>query len=208
MKNRIKAFIKQNKFFYSIYFHFGSIFLRLVGLFNNIDPNLILFISYGGQKYDDSPKVIYEYLLEHPVSSKHKYVWAFTEPDKFLQVSNKVKVDTLAYYIIAMRAGFWITNSSASRGLNFKKAKTKNILFQHGMAGIKKLGIDIHEKDKAFIIGFKEQFDAIFIEGKRRFQFLLTLGKLIQECFIQQDCPVMMIWQLLQTVKSAPSKGG
>lgn len=172
MKSKIKAFVKSNKTIYSLYYHLGSFFLRIIGLFVKTDPDLILFISYGGQKYDDSPRVVYEYLLKHPVSSKHKYVWAFIEPDKFPQVEQKVKVDTLTYYITAMRAGCWITNSSASRGLDFRKKKTKNYLFQHGMAGIKKIGIDIQQAEKAFKIEFNEQFDAIFVEGKKEIPLL------------------------------------
>lgn len=172
MKSRIKAFVKKNKFIYHLYFYIGSFLWRFISMFIKTDPNLILFISYGGQKYDDSPKVVYEYLLRHPVSSKHRYIWAFIEPDKFPQVDKKVKVDTLSYYITAMRAGYWITNSSASRGLDFRKRSTKNYLFQHGMAGIKKIGIDIQELDKAFKIGFNEQFDAIFVEGKKEIPLL------------------------------------
>lgn len=172
MKSKIKAFVKSNKTIYSLYYHLGYFFLRIIGLFVKTDPDLILFISYGGQKYDDSPRVVYEYLLKHPVSSKHKYVWAFIEPDKFPQVEQKVKVDTLTYYITAMRAGCWITNSSASRGLDFRKKKTKNYLFQHGMAGIKKIGIDIQQAEKAFKIEFNEQFDAIFVEGKKEIPLL------------------------------------
>lgn len=172
MKSRIKAFVKQNKVIYNLYFHVGSLFLHFLGLFVKTDPYLVLFISYGGQKYDDSPRVVYEYLLKHPVSSRHKYVWAFIEPDKFPQVEQKVKVDTLGYYITAMRAGYWITNSSASRGLNFRKKGTQNMLFTHGLTGIKKIGCDIQEQEKAFKIGFHEQFDAIFVEGKKEIPLL------------------------------------
>lgn len=189
MKSRIKAFVKNSKLVYALYFHIGSLFLRFVGLFVKIDPNLILFISYGGQKYDDSPKVVCEYLQRNPVSPEHKYVWAFIEPDKFPQVENKVKVDTLSYYITAMRAGIWITNSSASRGLNFKKVQTKNYLFQHGMCGIKKLGADIQDTEKAFFIGFKEKFDAIFIEGKKEIPILTHAWGIKPEVFHTTGLP-------------------
>lgn len=172
MKSKLKAFVKRNKVIYSLYYHLGSFFLRFIGLFIQSDPDLILFISYGGQKYDDSPRVVYEYLLKHSVSSKHKYVWAFIEPDKFPQVEQKVKVDTFSYYMTAMRAGYWITNSSASRGLNFRKKSTRNMLFTHGLTGIKKIGCDIQESEKAFKIGFQEQFDAIFVEGKKEIPLL------------------------------------
>lgn len=173
MKSRIKAFVKNNKLIYALYFHVGSALLRFIGLFVKTDPKLILFISYGGQKYDDSPKVVYEYLQKNPVSPAHQFVWAFIDPDKFPQIPNKVKVDTPAYYLTALRAGIWITNSSASRGLNFRKKHTKNYMFTHGMTGIKKIGADIQSSDKAFKIGFEEYFDAIFVEGKKEIPLLV-----------------------------------
>lgn len=172
MKNRIKALVKRNKLIYTMYFYLGSFLLRLLGLFVKTDPDLILFISYGGQKYDDSPRVVYEYLQKNPVSPDHKFVWAFIDPDKFPQVENRIRVDTLEYYITALRAGIWITNSSASRGLNFRKKHTKNYMFQHGMAGIKKIGTDVEQFDKAFRIGFHETFDGVFVEGKKELDIL------------------------------------
>lgn len=172
MRSKLKAFVKHNKFIYCLYYYVGSFLLRVLGAFVKTDPDLILFISYGGQKYDDSPRVVYEYLLKRPVSSRHKYVWAFIEPDEFPQVEQKIKVDTLSYYITAMRAGYWITNSSASRGLSFRKKSTRNMLFTHGLTGIKKIGCDIQESEKAFKIGFHEQFDAIFVEGKKEIPLL------------------------------------
>lgn len=172
MKDKLKAFIKTHKLFYYLYFLLGSLFLKILGIFTKGDENLMLFVSYGGQKYDDSPRVIYEYLLQNPVCEQHKYVWAFIDPEKFRQVENSVKIDTLEYYITALKARYWITNSSVSRGLDFKKRKTRNILFQHGMVGIKKIGIDIEEFDKAFRIGFNEQFDYIFIEGRNEIDIL------------------------------------
>lgn len=189
MKRRIKAFLKQNKFAYSLYFYFGSLLLRLIGLFIKTDPDLILFISYGGQKYDDSPRVVYEYLLKHPVSSQHKYVWAFIDPDQFPQVDHRVKVDTIAYYVTAMRAGYWITNSSASRGLNFRKKQTKNFCFTHGLTGIKKIGIDVEQFDKAFRIGFQEQFDGIFVEGSKEIPILAHAWQMDSSVFYATGLP-------------------
>lgn len=189
MKSRIKVIVKNNKLIYALYFHAGSMLLRFIGLFVKTDPNLILFISYGGQKYDDSPKVVYEYLQGNPAFSEYKCVWAFIDPDRFPKVENKVKVDTLSYYLTALSAGIWITNSSASRGLNFKKAQTKNYLFQHGMCGIKKLGADIQETEKAFFIGFKEKFDAIFIEGKKEIPILTCAWGVEPEVFYTTGLP-------------------
>ena len=189
MKAKIKAFVKRNKLVYWLYFHIGSFFLRLLGLFVKTDPNLVLFISYGGQKYDDSPRVLYEYLKENDVLPSFRYIWAFLEPECFPQVKNKVRVDTPTYYLTALRAGYWITNSSASRGLNFKKKGTKYYLFQHGMAGIKCIGADIQSEKKAFSIGFQEQFDKIFIEGKCEIPILSKAWKMNPTVFSTTGLP-------------------
>lgn len=183
MKGRIKAIVKSSKLIYTLYFYVGSFLLRVLGLFVKTDPNLILFISYGGQKYDDSPRAVYEYLKKNAISSNYKYVWAFIEPDKFPQIENRIKVDTLTYYVTAMQAGTWITNSSASRGLNFKKKQTKNYMFQHGMAGIKKIGTDVEQFDRAFRIGFHETFDGIFVEGKKELDILPRAWEMNREVF-------------------------
>lgn len=189
MKSKLKAFVKNSSLIYSIYFYTGSFALRFLGLFIRTDQDLILFVSYGGQKYDDSPRVVYEYLLKHPVSTAHRYVWAFTDPEKYPEVPNKIKIDTLKYYITALKAGYWITNSSASRGLNFKKAATKNIMFQHGMVAIKKIGADMEVKKGIHHKRFVEHFDAIFIEGKNETDILARAMRQDKKVFVSTGLP-------------------
>lgn len=189
MRTRIKAIVKNSNLLYSIYYYVGSAALKILGIFIKTDENLILFVSYGGKKYDDSPKVVYEYLLHNPVSSKHKYVWAFTDPDQFPEVPQKVKIDTIKYYITALKAGYWITNSSASRGLNFRKQKTKNIMFQHGMAAIKKIGTDMQMKKGIHEKHYVENYDAIFIEGKHETEILARAMQQNKDVFIQTGLP-------------------
>lgn len=189
MKTRIKAIIKSSRFIYNIYFIIGSLALRFLGLFVKTDRNLLLFVSYGGQKYDDSPRVIYEYLQEHPVSDQFRYVWAFITPEEFPQIKNKVKIDTLRYYITALTAEYWITNSSAARGLSFKKHQTKNILFPHGMTGMKKIGIDIQRTDDTYHQNFQEKFDMIFVEGKQETEILSRAWKHKKSCFYTTGFP-------------------
>lgn len=171
MRSKLKALIKQNKILYRIYFCFGSLFLRLIGIFFKTDPDLVLFISYGGQKYDDSPRAVYEYLQKHPISSSQRLIWAFTDPNEFPQITSKVKVDTLRYYIMALRAGFWITNSSASRGLNFKKKRTKNILFQHGLTGIKKSVLIYNSQKRLLRLASTNNLMQFLLKAKKRFHF-------------------------------------
>lgn len=189
MKNRLKRILKSNRILYLLYYYIGSFMLRFLGLFIKTDPNLVLFLSYGGQKYDDSPRVVYEYLLEHPISSNQRFIWAFINPDDFKEVKNKVKIDSLSYYITALKAGYWITNASASRGLNFKKKSTRNIFFTHGMTGIKKMGKDIVDKENTYRLGFKQEIDMIFIEGKKEIDILTNAWERERDVFYCTGLP-------------------
>ena len=168
----IKNLLKHNRFFYCVYYFVFSALLRVLGIFLKTDNQLVLFTSYGGKKFDDSPKFIYDYINNCSNYSQLKTVWAFRNPGDFPDVKDSIRIDSLAYFIIALKAKYWITNSSCARGLNFKKNNTINVLFEHGMAGITKIGLDIQVKRRTYIQLFKEQFDYVFIEGKEEASIL------------------------------------
>lgn len=114
-----------------------------MGLFVRIRPKQILFMSFGGQGFSDSPKAIYDYLRNYDGPSL-KLIWAFQEPQSVSAVppDQKVKIDTFTFFITALRAQAWVTNSSIERGLNFKKRKTIYFNTWHGTP-LKKMGKDI-----------------------------------------------------------------
>lgn len=189
LKSRLKALVKNNKLIYRLYFWGGSMLLRFIGLFVKTDPDLMLFVSYGGSKYDDSPRVVYEYLLKHPVSSDHRFVWAFTDPDAYPEVENKIRIDTVSYYFTALKAGWWITNSSVSRGLDFRKKETRSILFQHGMLAMKRIGADVRQRENVFVTEYYEQYDQVFIEGKKETPILSRVWHLDESVFHTTGLP-------------------
>lgn len=189
MLSKIKHLVKNSKLLYILYYYGGSFLLRFIGMFVKTDPNLILFSSYGGRKFDDSPRVVYEYLQKNPVSPDHKYVWAFVNPEEYPQVSNKIRIDTPEYYLTALRARYWITNSSISRGLSFKKAATINILFEHGLTALKRIGSDVARQDHVFVSTAKENYDMVFVEGKYESPILSRLWQLDQRVFYATGLP-------------------
>lgn len=173
MKIKIKNIVKTSKIIYFLYYYIFSFLLRLLGTFIKTDKNIALFVCYGGRRYDDSTKVMYEYLITNDKYKQIKCIWAFVEPNKFKKLNlNSVKIDSLKYYIIAMKAGYWFTNSSIERGLNFKKKDTKYIIFQHGTVGIKKIGKHINLKNKSFKTKNKEKIDYFFIQGRKEKKIL------------------------------------
>lgn len=148
---KLSYLLKSSQFLYDIYFYVMSGILKLIGLFIKTDDNLILFNSYGGKKFDDSPRAIYEQMLEDKRFDDCRLVWAIQEPDK-VKVSGRaevVKADSFPYFITALKARVWVTNSSLERGLDFKKNATLCFNTWHGSA-IKVMGIDIKDENQSF----------------------------------------------------------
>ena len=168
MRNKVRSILKNSRLVYSLYYYIFSFLLRFLGLFVKTDEDLVLFVEYSGRKYDDSPKVLYEYMKGNSDYYGYKTVWAFEKPEEYnLPVGEKIKIDSWKYYITALKAKYWITNSSITRGLNFKKKKTKYIIFQHGTAAIKVLGDDIKKGNKSFKIKSGDHPDMYIIQGKK-----------------------------------------
>lgn len=162
---KLKYLIKYSPIIYSIYYYVLSALFRVLGLFVKIDKQLIIFNSFGGRKYDDSPKAIFEYMLQDDRFKDYKFVWGLNEPNKFDIPSRAivVNVNSLKYFIYALKAKIWITNSSIERGLCFKKKDTIYINTWHGTA-IKHLGNDIGEQNKSFK-GKVSKVDIFFSQG-------------------------------------------
>ena len=123
--------VKKNKSIYFVYKHFMSIGVNVLKHFVKADDHLILFVSYGGRYYNDSPRCIYEEMIQDPRFSNYKLVWAFRHPED-MPVNRKIKIDTLQYYITALKARCWITNVIVERGLNFTGKKTYYFHTTHG----------------------------------------------------------------------------
>lgn len=134
--------VKSSPILYTLYFHVGGKFVNILKKFLKADERLILFVSYGGRKYDDSPKDIYEAMLKDHRFDNYKKIWAFRDPESWEVVSsNKIKIDTLNYYKTALKARVWITNVGITRALSFSGINTISINTWHGSA-IKYIGTD------------------------------------------------------------------
>lgn len=150
MKNKLVTRVKSSKLLYNIYFFVMNFLIGILKLFVKPDDNLILINSFGGKKYDDSPKELYEAMLKDERFQKYRFVWAFHEPDKFdVQGADKIKSDTLTYFKTALKARCWISNSGIERGLSFKGRNVFYFNTWHGTP-IKKMGSDISDENKSF----------------------------------------------------------
>ncbi len=134
MKNKLEYILKHNELILSLYKIIMSRVFRFIGIFIKIDDNLVLFSAHG-RKYNDSPKVIYEYLLANNKFKNLNFIWVFDNPDNIsIPQGKKVKTDTLSYFIYALRAKYWITSVNIERGLKFKKKETIYLNTWHGIS--------------------------------------------------------------------------
>ncbi|MBR3002602.1 MAG: CDP-glycerol glycerophosphotransferase family protein [Clostridia bacterium] len=150
MKKKLITILKRNKLVYKVYNFIMSIFWKFIGIFCPIDEKLILFNSFGGKKYDDNTRATYEYMISSGKYNDYKMIWALDNIKLGEKYNlNVVKNNSFKFFITALKAKYWISNSSMERGLKFKKNKTIYILMMHGTP-MKKMGFDAIQNDFAF----------------------------------------------------------
>lgn len=141
MRQRLIYILKHNSFLQAVYRVVMSLAFRFLGLFIPVNDHLIIFVSFMGMGFNDSPKTIYEYLKSHPEYKDYKCVWAFEHPDKYPDL-NTVIIDSFAYFRTALKAKYWVTNTNIERGLKFKKKSQIYLNTWHGIA-LKYIGNDV-----------------------------------------------------------------
>ncbi len=187
IKNRIKNILKTNQLAYNIFTCFFDFVFAIMKIFIKVQDNIILINSFGGKKYDDSPRVIFEYMKTQEKYKKYKIYWAFEHPENFeIEGAEKVKSDTLQYFIIALKAKYWITNSAIERGLKFKNKKTIYINTWHG-SPIKKIGLAANSGQKVLFKG--SECDIMYAQSEYEIEVSTKSGTLPKEKYILVGLP-------------------
>ena len=139
LKAKTEYLLKHNILINKIFKALASAVLRFFGLFVTIDESAILFTAHS-RKYNDSPKVIYEYLLSRPEYKKFTFYWALDNINIDIPGNaKKIRSDTPKYFYIALKCKYWITCVNIERGLSFKKKECIYLNTWHGIP-IKTIG--------------------------------------------------------------------
>ena len=140
MRQRFIFILKHNTVLQKLYCVIMSFVFRFLGFFIKNDDNLVLFVSFMGMGFNDSPKAIYDYMKSHPEYKKYRCVWAFEHPEQHPEIET-VRIDSANYFRTALKAKYWVTNTNIERGLKFKKKKQVYLNTWHGIA-LKHIGND------------------------------------------------------------------
>lgn len=187
LKSRLEYAIKHYPFIQLCYKVTLSTALKTLGLFLKRDPNLVLYNSMIGRSSYDSPKAIYDYLVNQSQFKHLKHVWAFNEPNTIndgYENASKVKMDTLEYFKTALSASYWITNVNIERGLHFKKKGTKYINTWHGLS-FNTIGNDVPGRNDYN----SKNVDFICYESEYHKKILMRALKAPERCMLPSGLP-------------------
>ena len=106
-----------------------------------VNDNQIMFISFGGKFYSDSPRALYEYMYKN-FGDEFRYIWVIEdEKTKIPGNPKKVKRFSNEYYKEVAKSKYWVTNGRHAVRLSKKKNQVL-VSTWHGTP-LKKLGFDI-----------------------------------------------------------------
>lgn len=129
-----KGFSSKQEFYKQVYVSF---FTKLP-----IKKDTVIFESFAGKSYSDSPRYIYEELQKnHP---NYKCIWIFNDKNKEIFGNGKIiKRNSLAYYYYLAISKYWVVNA---RMPNFiiKRPETVYLQTWHGTP-LKRLASDMKE---------------------------------------------------------------
>lgn len=142
---KIKNFIKSSKLFGFSWLFFGYILITILKIFVKPNEKQILFMSYSGRQYSDTPMEAYHLIREDPMFKDYELVWAFNRPQDFNQsgIRRKISSNRLSYFYHLLKSKYWISNTSIDRLIPFKHPSNVYIQFWHGIP-MKALGHDEH----------------------------------------------------------------
>jgi CDP-glycerol glycerophosphotransferase len=111
-----------------------------------VDKKLMVFCTFSGKGYSDSPRAIYEYMLGEEKYKDYQFVWIFKEPERFQWLTKNrnttlVKWASPAYEKAMAGAGYWIFNYRVSDHI-WPKPEQTYVECWHGTP-LKRLGYDL-----------------------------------------------------------------
>ncbi len=158
---------------------------KLRGIGIKVDNKTILFSTFNGKSYADSPKAIYLFLLNNENYNDYKFIWTLKEPEKheFLAENERttiVKQGTKDYERSLAKAKYWIFNY---RVADHQYPKKNQIYVQcwHGTP-LKRLGYDLQSTDN--VLNTKSEIRFKYRTDAKKFKYILSPSKFATEKFI------------------------
>lgn len=162
-----KSLTSLNKLYRQIY---RDVFMKMP-----LNDKKIVFGSFLGKQYADSPKAIYEYMVKH--YPEYEFVWVFNETGRKLPGNAKqVKRLSLAYYYHMATAKYWVSNMR--QPLHLKKREGNVFLETWHGTPLKRLVFDMDE-----VYSANPKYKKNFYQQSRLWDYLIAANPYSSEIF-------------------------
>lgn len=142
LRKRVIAFLKAHPLCVRLFWKTAWLLLNVWGFFVPVRKKTMIFCSFGGRKFDDSPKAIYDEICRREEFQDWRLIWAFVQPDDFeVPRGDKIRVDTLTFFHALLYSRVWVSNSGMDRGIELHRKKNIIVETWHGTP-LKKIGGD------------------------------------------------------------------
>lgn len=127
----------------------------------------MIFTSFSGRQFSDSPKVLYDYIRQDPRFKDYELVWAFNDPDSYQLPSGtqNISINSVAFFKELFSSSVWISNTSIEKLIPYKSKKIFYLNTWHGIP-LKHIGKD-EKKVSPLVKKWYEnvQFDLLTVCG-------------------------------------------
>ena len=159
-----------------------------------IEENWVMFETFMGKSYADSPKYIYEYLAKN-YPGKYKFIWVLNDPKEKLPYEGIiVKRFTKKYAYYLAKSKYFVFN--IRQPLWFRKREGQVFLETWHGTPLKKLALDMDRMDmggSTDIENYHEQFRVTC----KDWDYLVSQNKfstdIFRSCFAFKDRPILQI---------------
>lgn len=163
-KNAIKGFTRLKRYIYN------KFFLRFP-----LKENYIIFESFLGKNYSDSPRNIYEYIVDNNLD--YQCIWVFNDKNRQIPGNAKiVKRFSLAYYYYFAVSKYWINNMR--QPLHLVKREGNVFLETWHGTPLKKLVFDMKD-----VYSANPRYKRDFYMQSRAWDYLLSPNRYSSEIF-------------------------
>lgn len=133
MRERIISFLKMHPIIMGIIWGMSRCVLRTWGWFVPIQSKTMIFSSFGGRGFNDSPKALYDEICSRKEFDDWKLIWAFVNPKDFeIPRGEKIQIDTPTFFRALLYSRVWISNSGMDRGIGLRRKRKISIETWHG----------------------------------------------------------------------------
>lgn len=139
----IKSKIKHSYVLGTAYIHLMKLYYKRLQHKKKIDSHQVIFSSFSGRQFSDSPKAVYEWLKNDPKYTDYNLIWAFVNPSEFPEIDgqHKVTIDTPEFFNLLFTSKYWVANTGIERLIPFDHEGHIYIQTWHGVP-LKHLGLD------------------------------------------------------------------